>query len=148
MTKLNLGCGKDYREGYINLDISADVGADIVEDITRCNPFRENTFDEVIVNNVLTQILDPKDFVMVMNTLWYITKGSGCIFIRVPNAKHVCAFQDPMDCRRFTDQTFTYMEFGHRRYEQYGKHYGFKPFQVELLSNNKRQMEFKLCPKK
>ncbi len=148
MEKLNLGCGNDYRQGYTNADISFAVGADVVFDLTDYVPFRDNTFDEVLCNNVLTQVQDPKKFVQVMNDLWRITKPDGQIFIRVPNAEDICSWQDPMDCRRFTDQTFTYMEFEHRRYETYGTHYGFKPFVVELLDNNGRQMTFKLCPKK
>jgi hypothetical protein len=148
MSKLNIGCGNDYRDGYINLDISPDVGADIISDIREAVPFRDNTFDEVVVNNVLTQILKSEDFLYVMNELHRITRPSGGILIRVPNAKDICAFQDPMDCRRFTDQTFTYMEDGHRRYNQYGKHYGFKPFRVELVEDNGRQLTFKLWPVK
>ena len=144
--KLNVGCGNDLLEGYINLDISKEVGADTVCDIRNGLPFNTDIFEEVIVNNVLTQILEPREFLYVMNELWRVTKGD--IYIRVPNAKDICSFQDPMDCRRFTDQTFTYMEYKHRRYTQYGKHYGFKPFVVNLLEDNGRQMSFKLTPKK
>lgn len=146
-SRLNLGCGKDYREGYVNLDISKDVGADIVWDAVGSGlPFEDDSFDEVLVNNMLTQINLFKDFVYVINELHRVCSGK--IYIRVPNADDTCAFQDPADARRFTDQTFTYMEHGHRRYEQYGKHYGFKPFTVELLENNGRQMSFVLCPVK
>lgn len=144
--KLNIGCGRDYRDGYTNLDISSDVGADVVADIEKCIPFRTNTFDEVLCYNVLTQILYPKTFLQVMNDLWRITKADGFIEIRVPLAKYEYAFQDPMDCRRFTDQSFTYMEEGHRRYEQYGKHYGFKPFKVKILDKKEEQMYIRLIP--
>ncbi len=144
--RLNLGCGRNYLEEYVNADISPDVGADVVCDIEDCVPFRTNTFDEVLAENVLTQILSADSFVRVMNELWRITKPDGEILIRVPNAGHICSFQDPMDVRRFTDQTFTYMQKGHRRYENYGVHYGFKPFKVEMLENNGIQMKFKICP--
>ncbi len=144
--KLNLGCGRDYKEGYENVDISRDVPADGYYNVINGIPKPANTYSEVIVNNVLTQIEKSTDFVSVMNELWSVTRPTGAIYIRVPNAKDDCAFQDPMDCRRFTEETFTYMEDGHRRYEQYGKHYGFRPFKVEMLSNNGRQMEFKLTP--
>lgn len=142
--KLNLGCGKDYKQGYINVDVSPIVKPDLVLDVTKGLPYEDNHFTEVIVNNILTQICHPQDFLFVMNELWRV---GGDIYIRVPNVEHTCAFQDPMDCRRFTDQTFTYMEYGHRRFEQYGKHYGFKPFVVKLLEC-REQMKFKLTPKK
>jgi len=144
--KLNIGCGNDKRDGYTNLDISPDVHPDVVADITECIPFRDNTFDEVLCNNVLTQILFPQTFVQVMNDLWRITKPNGCIYIRVPLVTNPAAWQDPLDCRRFTDQSFTYMQFGHRRYEQYGRHYGFKPFIVEVIDNNNIQMNVCLKP--
>lgn len=133
-------------EGYINLDISPDVGADVVCDIQDGLPFEDDSFTEVRANNVLTQILDRKTFVFVMNELWRVCKGD--VYVRVPNAEDICAWQDPMDCRRFTDQSFTYMEKGHRRYKRYGKHYGFKPFKVDIFDNNGRQMNVKLSPVK
>lgn len=142
--KLHLGCGNDYLEGYTNADISSNVKSDIVFDLVLGIPFADDHFSEVLANNVLTQISDSDDFVNVMNELWRVTDGE--IRIRVPYALHECAWQDPMDSRRFTPETFTYMEGGHRRYEQYGRHYGFRPFNVELLDNNGRQMTFKLCP--
>lgn len=146
--RINLGCGNDYMRGYINTDISTAVGADMVFDIKYGLPFRDDEVFEIVVNNVLTQIQSSKDFIFVMNELWRVCNKKGFIQIRVPNAKDICAWQDPMDCRRFTDQSFTYMQYNHRRYNQYGKHYGFMPFDVELLDNNGRQMTFKLCPKK
>jgi len=143
MKKLNIGCGKDKLEGYINLDISREVEPDIVCDIRHGLPFPDDYFDEVVAYNVLTQI--DKEFLFVMNELHRVTKGS--IYVRIPIVPNECAWQDPMDCRRFTSETFTYIEYGHRRYEQYGKHYGFLPFKVEVLEK-KEQWKIKLTPKK
>lgn len=148
MQKLNLGCGRDYREGYTNLDVSSDVGADVVHNLRDCLPFDDNYYDEVLANNVLCQIQNTNIFIHIIKELHRVTKHTGFIQIRVPNAKDICAWQDPLDVRRFTDQSFTYMEYGHRRYEQYGKHYGFPPFTVELLEDNGQQLTFKLCPVK
>jgi len=146
--KLNLGCGNDYLKNYINADISPAVGADTVFNMEYGLPYKDNTFDEILVNNSLTQILNPQKFVFIINELWRACKDTGFIQIRVPNAEDICAWQDPMDCRRFTVESFTYMQYDHRRYEQYGRHYGFMPFKVELIDNNGRQITFKLCPKK
>lgn len=147
--KLNIGCGHDKRKGYTNMDIALEVNPDIQWNIEEGLPMlSDSCVDEVLANNVLTQILHSDTFLKVMNELWRVIKKDGELFIRVPNAKDVCAFQDPMDNRRFTDQTFTYMESGHRRYDEYGKHYGFKPWRVRLLEDNGRQMRFLLNPVK
>ena len=148
MQKVNLGCGKDYIHGWVNCDISSRSSADMVFDMTKGLPFKDDSVDEMIINNALTQIEKSKDFVKVMNEIWRVCTSDSSILVRVPSVRDVCAWQDPMDCRRFTEESFTYMEYGHRRYNQYGYHYGFAPFVVELLSNNGRQMTFKLCPKK
>lgn len=49
--KLNLGCGKDIKDGYINLDVRYIKGVDVV-----CNlnsfpyPFQNDVFDEIYCN--------------------------------------------------------------------------------------------------
>ena len=133
MLKVNIGCGKDKREGYVNLDISSNVGADIVCDIEEGLPFKDNECEEIICLDVLEQISSADKFVFVMNELWRVTKLGGSVHVRVPNAKDICAFQDPMDSRHFTEETFTYMQHGHTRYERY--QYGFKPWFVGVLEN-------------
>ena len=45
MKKLNIGCGKDLKPGYVNLDI-VDYGGNMIHDINSFPyPFEENTFD-------------------------------------------------------------------------------------------------------
>lgn len=149
--KLNLGCGRDKKEGYIGLDISTEVGADIVCNIECGIPLRDNEVDEILAYNVLEQVSTPHSFVFVMNELWRILKDTGEIIVRVPNANNICAWQDPMDCRRFTEESFTYMQHNHLRWRQYGNHYGFKPWKVERIQNDGIQVSpyiliFKLTP--
>lgn len=140
--KLNIGCGNDKLEGWVNADARTSCNPDVKCVLGETLPFKDDQFDEVRAFNVLTQVSKIRK---AMNELWRVTNGF--ILIRVPDAANICAFQDPMDFRHFTDQSFTYMEHGHRRYEQYGKMYGFKPFKVELLEH-KEQMLFKLTPVK
>lgn len=146
--RLNLGSGKDYKIGYINCDKSHLIKTDEVFNIENGIPFEDNSFNEILANNVLEQVSHPQIFVYVMNEIWRVLKPDGKLIARVPNAKDICAFQDTFDILRFTDQSFTYMEYGHRRYETYGKHYGYKPFKVKLIEDNGRQLTFELQPVK
>ncbi len=130
---LNLGCGRNYikshgDKNWTNADISPDVKPDVVCDITDVIPFRDDTFDEVLCENILTQILYPDIFVQVMNDLWRITKHKGEVIIKVPLAPYENSFRDPMDCRMFTSHSFDYLIHNTRRWENYGKHYGFRPW--------------------
>ena len=51
--KLNLGCGKDIKGGYINLDV-VDYGGNMIHDInTFPYPFEDNTFDEIFASHIL-----------------------------------------------------------------------------------------------
>jgi predicted SAM-dependent methyltransferase len=48
MNKLNLGCGKDIRKGWTNLDCVNLPGVDIVHNINYLPlPFNDNEFDEI-----------------------------------------------------------------------------------------------------
>jgi hypothetical protein len=145
MKKLNLGCGKDKREGYINLDISPNVSADVVCDIEEGLPFDDNSMEEVIAKDILTQISSGKNFLFVMNELWRITSKDGVVRVSVVNCKYPEAFQDPMSGMRFTDDSFTYLD--EREYHWKTYDYGFKPWKVERVeSKNEKIMCFNLYP--
>ena len=60
MLKLNIGCGKDIREGFVNLDVKKDFAKfmseeDIflVADVKSGLPFKEKIFDVIIVQDLL-----------------------------------------------------------------------------------------------
>jgi len=44
MEKLNIGCGYDKKEGFMNIDIAGGVNPDKVVNIEKGLPFKENTF--------------------------------------------------------------------------------------------------------
>lgn len=47
--KLNLGCGKDIKKEYVNLDIRKFPGVDIIHDLNKFPyPFKDDSFDEII----------------------------------------------------------------------------------------------------
>lgn len=126
--KINLGCGNNYRDGWANCDISHDVKADKYFDVRKGLPFEPNSAELILAECILEQI--GEEFVFVMNELHRVLDLGGTLFVEVPLAPYANAFQDPMDIRHFTKESFTYLNRNHRRYEQYGKHYGFKPWHI------------------
>ena len=52
--KLNLGSGIDIRPGYVNLDVAALPGVDVVHDLAELPlPFETAAFDEVLCKDIL-----------------------------------------------------------------------------------------------
>ena len=104
--RLNLGCGKDIREGYINLDRVALKGVDVIQDIEKTPfPFEKNYFDEVYASNILEHI---DNFVQLMEEVHRICKKNAIIKIIVPYFACAGAFQDPEHKRFFTLRSFNY----------------------------------------
>lgn len=104
--KLNLGCGEDIRDGYINIDNVKLAGVDVVHDLDKFPyPFKDNLFYEIFTSHVLEHLTD---LLGVMRELHRITKNNGVIKIKVPYYNCSGAYQDPTHKRFFTYTTFDY----------------------------------------
>lgn len=126
--KLQLGCGNDKREGYINVDSSKEVQPDKVWDLEKTPlPFKEDSFEEVLANHVLEHI---KNFVPLMHDLYRICKDGALIKIRTPFYSSWGQFNDPTHVRFFSPFTFTYFE-GKNNYSHQVKEEGSINFKVE-----------------
>lgn len=80
--KLHIGCGKDIKKGYINLDIAKLPGIDVVHDLnTFPYPFKDNTFYEILANSVIEHV---DDVIKVVTELHRISKPNAVMKIRVP----------------------------------------------------------------
>ena len=111
MKKLNMGCGRDIKKGYINLDSIKLPGVDIVHNLEKFPwPFKDNEFDMIISSHVLEHLGDTLNN---MEEIWRILKPGGTIIIKVPNASHRVAFVDPTHKRYFTLNTFDYFQENH-----------------------------------
>lgn len=83
MQKLNLGCGRFPKKGYINLDVSPLSQAEVIHDLD-CfpYPFDENTFDVIEAEHLLEHLSNP---FRVMAEIHRIAKPGAMIHIRVPH---------------------------------------------------------------
>ncbi len=92
MKKLNLGCGLDYRKGWINHDFNKEVKADIYFDLNKFPyPFKNNEFDLICMDNTLEHI-EQKKIIKVMEELHRILNHWGVIEIYVPHNSGMYAF--------------------------------------------------------
>lgn len=78
--KVNLGCGRDYREGYINIDKKPGLGNRQV-DIEDGLPFPDNSVERIIAKDVLEHI---ENLEYVVSEMYRVCRGGALIFVQVP----------------------------------------------------------------
>lgn len=111
MKRLNLGCGFDKREGWINADNFRECTPDLLFDIESTPwPIQESEFDHILMKHVLEHVGATFDnFANIMRELYRVIVPSGIIEIHVPHFKHDTWWSDPTHLRAFTPLTFQMM---------------------------------------
>lgn len=108
MKRLHLGCGKDIREGYINVDYMDGEGVDKVHDLnTFPYPFKDNWFEEILMQDILEHL---DDTLKVLKELHRISKKGAKIHIRVPHCKSTQAWGDITHKRAFSCDSFKWYD--------------------------------------
>ncbi|MBI3290676.1 methyltransferase domain-containing protein [Candidatus Falkowbacteria bacterium] len=83
MNKLNLGCGKIKKEGYINLDWDETAKPDIKHDLNKVPyPFWSASFDLIEASHVIEHLDRPLE---VMKELHRLLSPEGKLIIKVPH---------------------------------------------------------------
>ncbi len=104
--RLNIGCGREIKEGYVNLDRVELDGVDVVHDLEKFPyPFDDNEFDEIYCKHVLEHI---ENFMEIMEELYRISKPEARMKIISPYFSGQGAYNDPTHKRFFTWKTFEY----------------------------------------
>ncbi len=141
MKRLNIGCGRDYREGWVNIDISTNTKTDMTADIGYGLPdVKDCEASEIYISGVLEQVGPNHQFIMAMNECHRVLKPGGIMTVVVPNAKYSIAHRDPMDVRKFTKETFDYFLADNRAYKLYGSVYGFLGWSAITIQENERHI--------
>ena len=110
MKKLNLGCGRDIRKDYINLDNGDLPNIDFKHDLTKFPyPFLDNYFDEILSLGTLELI--NASFLEIMEELYRICKSKAIIVVRVP------AFPSPYSVQNLRIKNF----FSYTTFESFKK---------------------------
>lgn len=104
LDKLNLGCGADVREGYINVDFEKFKGVNVMHNLSKIPyPFKKDSFTEIIMKNILEHLEDPY---AVMKEIHRISKQGARIYIRTPHFSSHNIWGDLQHKRGFNTETF------------------------------------------
>lgn len=87
MTRLHLGSGKAYMDGWTNVDIFSTVQADMYFDITRL-PFDPRSFDLIYACHVLEHV-HRHMIVATLSHWWTILTKGGVLRLAVPSFEAV-----------------------------------------------------------
>jgi SAM-dependent methyltransferase len=116
---LNLGSGKDYKLGWLNLDILERTQPDLVIDLGQQTSLpisgktlggghiliEENSLRGIYANNVLEHV---PDLPCLMTNLLALLKDGGILEVEVPYEKSVTAWQDPTHLRAMNKNSWLY----------------------------------------
>ncbi len=83
-THLNIGCGHDYREGYVNIDMDPNCSPDILVQNNDFSLIPKNHFEYAVVANIIEHI--PRQFMMGALLDWVsLIKIGGKMWIETSN---------------------------------------------------------------
>jgi len=106
LKKLNLGCEKEYRKEWVNLDFDERVKADVYWDLNKFPyPFKDDSFEEILASSVLEHL---DNIYSVMMELHRIGKDKGLIYVYSPHTS--CPFLSWTEFEH--KNAFSYMSFG------------------------------------
>lgn len=134
--KLNLGCGRDILEGYINLDVIKLEGVNVVWDLNKFPyPFQDNYFDEITTKSVLEHL---SDIQKTLEELWRISKPNAVINILVPHFASLGATIDPTHKLFFSYYSFDYyckegISKLYHEYDYYSQKANFRMIERKIL---------------
>ena len=119
---LDVGSGRgDFKaafaeQNYIGLEILPYPEVDLVCDLNRCVPFKDNTFDMVALLNICEHVIDPKSLLRI---IYRILKSGGVAVVAIPFMIKI--HQAPYDFGRYT----------HFALEKMGRDVGFDVEKIE-----------------
>ena len=103
--RLNLGCGYDYREGYLNVDNAGRC--DKLVDLSKDWQLPGEWFEEIVAQDIIEHLPDTVGF---MNKCWQIMEKGGKLLIRTPGVNAAFAWTDPQHLKTFTIDTWDFFD--------------------------------------
>jgi len=103
---LNLGCGRKYIAGAVNLDCTPDTQPDVVHNLNLAPwPFADNRFSEIQGFDVIEHL---QDIVCAMEEIHRISRPGALVRLTVPHFSCSNAYTDPTHRHYFGFFSFDY----------------------------------------
>src|SRR5438128_1636018 len=107
--KLNMGCGHNKLDDWVNVDVSQECAPDVV-----CNlellpwPWADDSIERVLFNHSLEHLgEDKRTFLGMMKELYRVCCDGAQIEINVPDPRHDDFLGDPTHVRAITPSLLT-----------------------------------------
>lgn len=137
--RLHLGCGRTILPGWVNLDMHAGSGVDVVADLDNCGeialPFETNTFDEFLASHLFEHLRNP---LPLMQELHRIGKPGAKAVFKVPYGSSDDASEDPTHVRLCFLRTFSYFSQPLYWRADYGYRGDWQLEHIRLMISQKR----------
>jgi len=146
--KVDLGCGRLKRRGFVGVDQYDLDGVDIVCDVSKEIKMEDDSVDFLIADNLLEHINPGADSITAFNEVHRVVKSTGKVKIIVPGIHIPAAFQDPTHVNYYVMERFDYYDVDHDRWKLYGSEYGIKPFKILSRETRDRFLEVVMQPVK
>ena len=83
---IDLGCGLRKKAGAIGFDIAKIPGVDVVADVMRPLPLRDNSVDEIQASHIVEHV---DDLMAFMGKFWASLNPAAC-YLRFPHRRRSC----------------------------------------------------------
>jgi SAM-dependent methyltransferase len=101
--KLNIGCGHERRDGFINLDLAMTPAVDVRADMLRL-PFASGSIDTIAAQDVLEHV----EIAPAMRELARVLRPGGTLVLQAVHFTSRDLYVDPTHVRGYSHRTFDF----------------------------------------
>jgi SAM-dependent methyltransferase len=137
--RLNVGCGRNIMDGWVNIDASPLPGVNLVCDLDRVRQtpiaLPDATVELFLLSHVIEHI---HDTLGLMQELWRLALPGARAVIRVPHGASDDAWEDPTHLRPYFPSSFVYFAQPAYWRADYGYRGDWQPGKTTLLVDKDR----------